>query len=676
MSRAGDADSFDSLPAADRNAELQRRSIAALMAVLPADKFVFRDERIDDAGVDGSLELLIDSRYTNLRAQVQLKSTDSERTNQDDTISLAVKKSNLIYLLNGQSPLYVLYIAPRGELRFAWARDERHRLDRDNPNWAHQETVTIRFEHLLTPEAFDQIHERIRREAQLQRSIHDILGRAGAGERVVTSIDPETLNNTDPDEAYRLLISGGMTLVSAGYGEQVKGLADVLNSAAARSPRIRLMRAYAEYATGRYQAALGYLAEAALAPEGLSDDEQQLLKYIRDACEYQTGRIKSEEYLERLNAETGSLSRGIHASYILSRLRFALFGETEVTSRASLLDEMRASVARVSANPGVAEEFKLHARLILLEGEGHYSLLASLKEMQWSRLRRKMGQKVDLDALRRAQQDRWDLWEQSADVMLREAVAMNNPLFIADALTIRASVRSMHLLNIRLLTPLFGITPDIPEDVAIQVMQDAERAIAIYSQANQLEGELRARMILAELSAYAGRTEEAQEIAQDVLPKAGAMSYASLEWRARMLLDGQTVLSIYEERNKAEQAEDMDFQLAEADDDTLRTFARDVLKALDLPVERLPVMEREWHSLQDIAREKLHWCRHINLVQDLRHSESAATHYKIDPGRWCVCEKYNYQSSIESTNWTALIPAFKRAYCEGCPARDPKLGVG
>jgi len=32
--------------------------------------FLFRDERVDDKGVDGSLELKIEDRYTNLRSQV------------------------------------------------------------------------------------------------------------------------------------------------------------------------------------------------------------------------------------------------------------------------------------------------------------------------------------------------------------------------------------------------------------------------------------------------------------------------------------------------------------------------------------------------------------------------------------------------------------------------------
>jgi len=145
------------LPKTDRNAELQRLSFIAFQALLPTDKFVFRDERAEDADVDASIELLANfgdaSGSTNLRAQVQLKGTDSAEVNADGSISLQIKVSNLNYLLNGPSPFFVIYVAPRHELRFLWARDERRRLDAINPEWMRQVSVTIRFTEQLTPTA-------------------------------------------------------------------------------------------------------------------------------------------------------------------------------------------------------------------------------------------------------------------------------------------------------------------------------------------------------------------------------------------------------------------------------------------------------------------------------------------------------------------------------------------
>jgi hypothetical protein len=91
-----------------------------------------------------------------------------------------------------------------------------------------------------------------------------------------------------------------------------------------------------------------------------------------------------------------------------------------------------------------------------------------------------------------------------------------------------------------------------------------------------------------------------------------------------------------------------------------------------LPAERLPVLEREAASLRLIARERVNCCRHLNLIQDLRHTLSPTTCYRADPSRACVCEKHGYRSGIESTDAETVVIAFKRAYCEECPDRDPK----
>ncbi len=101
MSAPDDLNGLGPLPQSDRQSELQELSIRAFQQALPVDRFVLRDERTRDAGVDASLELLIGGRYTNLRSQVQLKGTDSARTNTDGSVSLPVATSNLNYLLNG-----------------------------------------------------------------------------------------------------------------------------------------------------------------------------------------------------------------------------------------------------------------------------------------------------------------------------------------------------------------------------------------------------------------------------------------------------------------------------------------------------------------------------------------------------------------------------------------------
>ena len=113
------------LPKGDRQDSLQQLSLTALRNLLPQDRFLIRDERADDKGVDVSLEAKIaktadKEQFTNCRAQAQLKSTDSIKQNQDGSVSHPLDVSNLNYLLNGPCPIYFLWIEPAKQMRYAW----------------------------------------------------------------------------------------------------------------------------------------------------------------------------------------------------------------------------------------------------------------------------------------------------------------------------------------------------------------------------------------------------------------------------------------------------------------------------------------------------------------------------------------------------------------------------
>jgi hypothetical protein len=122
----------------------------------------------------------------------------------------------------------------------------------------------------------------------------------------------------------------------------------------------------------------------------------------------------------------------------------------------------------------------------------------------------------------------------------------------------------------------------------------------------------------------------------------------------------------------AQRAQDEDMLLADATDERLQTLASFFLEAMHMPADRLPVVEREWHSLRLIARERVGWCRYINLVRDPTYTRHPATIYLIDPARSCCCEKHGYKSNIPYPEADVVIDCFKRAYCHQCPNRSPK----
>ena len=207
----------------------------------------------------------------------------------DGSVSYSIDTSNLNYLLNGQSPIYFLWLAPTNEIRYAWAKDEWRRLDAEKPDWMKQGTFTIRFRNVLDTAAINAIYDRIVKEARFVRTINEILARASLSEGVVVRIDPQTLESTDPLKLYGWITSSGMTIVSSGYGAKILEWFGVLNLEHRGDPRVNLVVAYAQVSLGRNYQALGSLAEAKLGIGKLSPDDRDFLGYLEDVLRVSDG---------------------------------------------------------------------------------------------------------------------------------------------------------------------------------------------------------------------------------------------------------------------------------------------------------------------------------------------------------------------------------------------------
>jgi hypothetical protein len=664
------SESLGPLPTADRNSELQRRSLGALRALLPNDKFVFRDERIDDAGVDGSLELLIDSAYTDLRSQVQIKSTESTPSNRDGTISISINVSNLNYLLNGPSALYLLYVAPAHEFRFAWASDERKRLDRTNSDWINQKTVTLRFGNVLSKKSFEQIHERIRREAQFRRQVTDILDTAGSLEHVVIRIATDTLKITDAAEAKRVLQNSGIAIVSSGYASEVKELSKLLNEDDLRLPRILLVLAHAEYMLGRYLTSIALIKEATLRIEELSQDDQLFLQALGDACDYQTGRLEANKFIERTTESLKNSSSPFSIALELNRLRQILLNDSEPEHRSAVLGELQTLVGKIKDLNQYSSPFKLYARISLAEAEGYQVVLLTMRTIGEARIKRSLGRLSNLQSIVDPHTQRLSNWQSDINQILKDAVTQAHPFLLATAVQVQVTIAVHYITN------QYRVSPDALNSTSVRsllttALKNIEGALNLSLKARNLEAELRSRLLIADIYELLDRKSEAQEIARYVLPKAKAMEYASLVWRAEAHLTGKTLLGKFKEISEAKtEAEEAEIY-ASFTDDQLSQYAKKIIELSELPLERLAIVERDCSSRRDISNEKLNWCRHLELIQDLEHEQHRATHYAKDPTRYCKCLLLGHESRFGDPDWHLVIGAFKRAYCEGCAQRTP-----
>ena len=525
-----------------------------------------------------------------------MKSTDKPVQLQDGTVSLSVDTSNLNYLLNGQCPLYVLWLSPTNEFRYAWAREEWQRLDTENPGWMDHGTVTLRFRNILTSAALDQIRQRIIREARLERHIHESLARSSLSETVVIGITPNTLERTDPRQIYELIMSSGMTAVSAGYGSKVMEWMALINPDARLQARIQLVAAYAQASLGRYFDAMGNLGAAAIRRADLSPADQQFLDHLRDVCEYHSGRIELTEYLRR-ETEWSRNQTGVSAAeHRLEVVRQERIRERDMTRRADMLSEIGALNAQIQADAGATAAYKLRARIILMNGEGDDLATHYIEDVVRLQARIAMGYRVGDRARQTAESTnhRWQEWETRAHEIIGEAVKMGHPLLRADALTARLGAYQGLFLFQRMEALGRGQQWQPATNLLYALMGDVEAAVNIYQQAGNLEGETRAKLLLADLFEMAGNEPAAKKLAEGAIVVAQAMGYERLESHAREHIEGRSIFQQFQEKLTERSKEDEDVHLADESDEMLRDMARHTMASLELSSDRLPVLEREY----------------------------------------------------------------------------------
>ncbi|MDB5352811.1 MAG: hypothetical protein JWN86_4058, partial [Planctomycetota bacterium] len=216
----------------------------------------------------------------------------------------------------------------------------------------------------------------------------------------------------------------------------------------------------------------------------------------------------------------------------------------------------------------------------------------------------------------------------------------------------------------------------VPEDLLDKAKTGADAALNFYHQAGFLVGELRAKMLLADFHELGGDLGKAKKLAAESQDVAQVMEFAGLEAHFSEQAAGNSLLSRIEARVMHSKTADIDELIAGENDAKMVEFANANMQALDLPSDRFPVVLRECHAMRTESQEKLGWCRHLCVIQDLRHMERHQTQYLFDPERFGACDRFGHRANIGSIDVGVAIRAFKGTYCEGCKSRSPKATNG
>ena len=662
------------LPQADRNSVLQQESVRALLAALSPEHFVFRPEGIIDAGVDGSLELLIDSQYTNLRAQIQLKSTDSAEARQDGAVTYRVKVSNLNYLLNGPSPFYILYVVPLKELWFTSARDERNRIERENSQWMEQATVTLSFRDRIEGRTLAEIHDRIRSEAILDRRSRDGLSRIGLTEKAKFRIDSGSPEVTEPDEIRELLLSHGYHLVTNGQTSRVLELIDRLQGVDRKVPKVALVAAYAERQRGRYDLALGHITNAALNFGGLTEDDRLFMDALRDDCDLRIGRITAAEFIDRQQALAEMGTGEFHLARRLDSLRHSLREEGRPDRQEEIAKQIIAVAKEALVIEDSSDSFKVQVQICLVDAEGYTVIRRYGRCVGLARTRRSMRMPTDPDGMIDEFNDHLRRWVKMANETADDAGLTGIAQLVGDAIIARTNILFVHCASVQLNSKIDSSMDELDiSPVEKYFVPDLEQAIRIFQHTGNIDSELQAKILLANFFDLIGRSGESASLAAEVLPIAKALRLVKIVRDAEGHISGLPFHRRKEAEFDAVINQDADVMMANHDDEDIKVFARTALDAMSLPLDRLPNVLKESLSIRDVARERLDWCRHIDLIQETEHTLLRVTLHSIDPNRYCVCLKYELRSAIGSPDWIPIIGRFKQACCAKCPDRSPKV---
>lgn len=663
------------LPKSDENARLQRESIKALNRLLfGVNDLVLRDERIEDYGVDFSFEMNVASKMTNFRAQVQMKASAGIRVTKDGYVPLQVDTTNLNYLLYGTSPIYILWDAQKDEFWYVWAQEENRRLLRENPSWTEQNSLTLQFRDRFTREVVPSIVDRVLREGRQLRGIRDRLARATEGEPVIIRIDANSLQITDASMAKSLLLASGTAIVAAGYPQQVLELIRLVDTTTRDLPRIELTTGYAEYMLGNHWKAIGHLRRAMARGSELSARDNSFLGNIKDASELHVGLIDPATYEQRMNERASTLS-GIEA---LEAEQDALFSQcvrtTDLTRRSELSKKLRAVTERILKEPQLPGAIKLEAKLLLLFVEGVEANLAATQTEFAAEIRSELFPGDDLGVtktLLKARQPHLQ-WEAQAAEALKEAYEFNHPILIFQALTVSLKIRIGRLFEESMEAITHESAYTVGPAARARVQRDLDEAVKLNAASGSIEGKLQLAELQADFLEVQGDRGAAKALAAKTYPEALAMGFGPIAEHAKRLLEDDSLLLRWRRTYELLRAEDSDVQHANQTDEELSRVARQLLRSVESPPARLDVIEDLLRSFRRISRERVEWCRHLQILEDLTMTRDPTTAYSELPTRKCDCAKFTYVTKNASVDAAAVITEFKQTFCASCPARDPK----
>lgn len=357
------------LPLANSNEELETISKTQFLPLFDVTKFEIRSEDLRDKGIDFHFEIKKANKYTNFRFAVQLKATDTKKTNKDGSISLQLYTSNINYLLNNTMPaLYVLYSKSKNTFYYENLNEFVKALSEKNPDWYKQASHILRFTKALTEDAILGIYNDTIQKGLFHRKVNEKLILKSASLHSTDKILIDSDLNVSGDPEIRTLIENvGFVLINEGKWKEIILIHKNGSGNIATTSKYNLVLGVANYYSGNLIDALSFLKSAAKLKAELLPELVNHLAYFYTSTKNSLGLISDSEYQKQMDQLEDSDNVGLYIK--LEKAKSNYYNSLSKDS-GDKFDQLISDIKGIIDDPNADNGIKLDARceLVLIEG--------------------------------------------------------------------------------------------------------------------------------------------------------------------------------------------------------------------------------------------------------------------------------------------------------------------
>jgi tetratricopeptide (TPR) repeat protein len=215
--------------------------------------------------------------------------------------------------------------------------------------------------------------------------------------------------------------------------------------------------------------------------------------------------------------------------------------------------------------------------------------------------------------------------------------------------------------------------PELNEDVKRQLygmLAEFDKCVEIFGKYHYKHALAKTLCDAADIYDLLKDVENRNRLAKEALKIIGTSGFVEIIQRANRILENQgTFTALLESIDDISEDE----TLANLGEKGKSSYVNTFLQSFSGEVEaemRREAIASDVDDMVAAAKQRIEWCRHVQIIQDLRHTRSLDTMYRSIPDKLIVCMELGYQSPNSGHSFEKLWPMFKGVYCLGCTSRS------